>query len=294
MREVLILKGIPASGKTHWAKQKIKNNPGIYKRINKDDLREMLDASHWTGSNEKFVLKTRDWLIVQALDNGKSVIVDDTNIHPKHEVRIRDIINQYNNDHDSNVQVKVKDFHVELETAIKRDKKRLNSVGVRIIKKMYNDMYKKGDPSEVHYTDQDDSLTRIVLSDIDGTVALKSDRSPYDGSRIKEDTPNKPVINILRTYKKMGILIVLLSGRSDSCMALTKEWLEENDVPYDLLLMRKDGDNRKDAIVKRELYDKFIKDKFYIEFILDDRNQVVDLWRKELHLPCFQVYYGDF
>ncbi|WP_157976840.1 phosphatase domain-containing protein [Taibaiella helva] len=54
------------------------------------------------------------------------------------------------------------------------------------------------------------------------------------------------------------------------------------------------GDSRKNAIVKKQLFDEAIRDRYYIEFVLDDRNQVVDMWRDELKLPSFQVYYGDF
>ena len=46
--------------------------------------------------------------------------------------------------------------------------------------------------------------------------------------------------------------------------------------------------------VKIDMYNQFVKDKFDVEFVLDDRNQVVDMWRKELNLKCFQVNYGDF
>lgn len=45
---------------------------------------------------------------------------------------------------------------------------------------------------------------------------------------------------------------------------------------------------------KKELFEAHIARKFYIEFVLDDRDQVVDLWRNELGLTCFQVNYGDF
>jgi hypothetical protein len=43
-----------------------------------------------------------------------------------------------------------------------------------------------------------------------------------------------------------------------------------------------------------EIYFEHINDQFYVEFVLDDRNQVVDTWRKDLKLNCFQVNYGDF
>ena len=58
--------------------------------------------------------------------------------------------------------------------------------------------------------------------------------------------------------------------------------------------MRATGDVRKDWIVKKELYKAHVKGQYFINFILDDRNQVVDLWRLDLGLPCLQVNYGDF
>jgi hypothetical protein len=58
--------------------------------------------------------------------------------------------------------------------------------------------------------------------------------------------------------------------------------------------MRKAKDYRKDAIIKREIFDREISGKYRIEFVLDDRDQVVDMWRKDLKLNCFQVNYGNF
>ncbi|KKL23847.1 hypothetical protein LCGC14_2421320, partial [marine sediment metagenome] len=53
MKQVTILKGLPASGKTTWAIGQIIKNPGKCKRINKDDLREMFDCGQWSRDNEK-------------------------------------------------------------------------------------------------------------------------------------------------------------------------------------------------------------------------------------------------
>lgn len=58
--------------------------------------------------------------------------------------------------------------------------------------------------------------------------------------------------------------------------------------------MRASEDYRKDAVIKKEIFKREIQNQFYVEFLLDDRNQVVDMWRKELQLACFQVNYGDF
>ena len=56
--------------------------------------------------------------------------------------------------------------------------------------------------------------------------------------------------------------------------------------------MRQDGDFRRDDIVKQEILDKYI-DKDRVLFVLDDRDQVVDMWRRN-GLTCFQVAEGDF
>jgi hypothetical protein len=57
--------------------------------------------------------------------------------------------------------------------------------------------------------------------------------------------------------------------------------------------MRDEKDFKPDYIVKLDIYKRFIQNKFNIQFVLEDRNQVVEMYR-DLGLPCFQVYYGDF
>ena len=57
--------------------------------------------------------------------------------------------------------------------------------------------------------------------------------------------------------------------------------------------MRATGDNRNDAIVKNEIFDTYIRDKWNVVCVLDDRDRVVKRWR-ELGLACFQVNYGAF
>ena len=79
MRKVTILRGLPASGKSTWAKEKVGKSNCAIKRINKDNLRAMLDSSKYSKGNESYILQLRDHILLTALDLGKSVIVDDTN-----------------------------------------------------------------------------------------------------------------------------------------------------------------------------------------------------------------------
>ncbi len=292
MKKVIIAKGLPASGKSTWSKQLIQENPGVYKRINKDDLRAMLDDSHWSKGNEKFVLHARDTLIKYALSEGKHVIVDDTNLHPRHEIRIRQLVDNYKKETGQQIQVEIKFFEVSVEECIKRDLKRPISVGERVIRRMYRDFIAPKIVQQEKAIAQDENLPKAVICDLDGTLALLN-RNPYDASNCDKDELNDPVANIVKTFKEAGHQIVLVSGRSDEFKPQTLVFLEKNKIPYDALLMRRAADKRKDSEVKLEIYEQQIKDKYYIDFVLDDRNQVVDMWRS-LGLVCCQVAPGDF
>lgn len=140
------------------------------------------------------------------------------------------------------------------------------------------------------------------LVDIDGTLALRGDRSPYDWAKVGLDSPNKPVVTVARALAARSSLI-FMSGRMEQCREHTSVWLHTfacdhatlpvcfRDYP---LMMRKDGDNRPDQIVKRELYERRVAGIYEVEGVLDDRDRVVKMWREELGLTCLQVAPGNF
>lgn len=142
--------------------------------------------------------------------------------------------------------------------------------------------------------EQDTSLPKAIICDLDGTLALMDDRNPFDASKADKDRLNESVASTLRLFSQNGYEILLVSGREDRFKEPTIKFLEKHSISYNRLLMRKSKDYRKDSIVKREIYEGAIQGKYYVEFVLDDRDQVVDMWRQELGLSCFQVNYGDF
>ena len=132
------------------------------------------------------------------------------------------------------------------------------------------------------------TLTNAVICDLDGTLAIHDGRGPYEFWKCGTDLLNKQVASVL-----VGRRVIIVSGRDDSCLNETIKWLSSNEVEYECIFMRRTGDTRNDAIVKEEIYNRWIKDFYEIDFVLDDRNRVVDKWR-ELGLQCFQVAPGDF
>jgi uncharacterized HAD superfamily protein len=136
--------------------------------------------------------------------------------------------------------------------------------------------------------------TKAIICDIDGTLADMGKRKPYDFENVDQDKVKHATAEAVRVFHNAGYRIILFSGREDSSQTKTESWLKRNDIPYHELHMRKTKDFRKDAIIKKELYATYVKDKYEVLLVLDDRDQVVKMWREELGLTCFQVDYGNF
>jgi predicted kinase len=289
MKKVIMMRGLPGSGKSTYAKSLLAEMPNVYKRINRDELRAMFDNSHWSKGNEKYVKQVRDLLIIKALEEGKHVIVDDTNLATSNETHIRQMIEAFNKANNDSVQVELVEFDTPLEECIARDAKRPKPVGAKRIREMHRQHYAVKNTIE-----QDETLPKALICDLDGTLALLNGRNPFDAAKCEDDILNKPVAKVLKTFQDLGYKILFLSGRKEEHKPHTLRWLAQNNITFDMIELRKTDDGRMDAIVKKELFETHIAHKYYVEFVLDDRNQVVDLWRNELGLTCFQVNYGDF
>jgi len=143
------------------------------------------------------------------------------------------------------------------------------------------------------------SYSRIVIADLDGTlgdyghrVRLWKERKYHEFNRAgKDDKPIQPIVDILSCLPR-DTAVVVLTARSDDNREMTIKWLMDNDIRFDVLLMREDGDMRSDVKIKQELFEKWI-DEDKVWFVLEDRNICVDMWRG-LGLTCLQVAPGDF
>lgn len=140
---------------------------------------------------------------------------------------------------------------------------------------------------------QDGNLCYAILVDIDGTIAEKWDRSPFDWSRVSEDGPHHDIIHLVELIALWGYEVIFVSGRSEDCRKDTEIWLMEYfNIPTNLLFMRKSDDKRKDSYVKYDILQDLIK-SYNICYAIDDRDQVVKMWR-ESGIRCLQVAEWNF
>jgi predicted kinase len=290
VKYVFLTVGLQASGKTTWAEKFLLTHSN-YRRVNRDLLRrmafggEVMAQKTWKPKQEKLIVEMRDLMIMTYLKNGHSVIVDDTNLNPKILPHIQDLVCAGFGP----VIVEQVDFtDVPLYVCLERDKNRQNWVGEEVIKKTYY-QYLCQPPQEKVWGED---LPKIIVCDLDGTLAEIGDRDPYDASKCELDTLNGAVYDVLYSLESR-YPVVLISGRQEKDRLPTERWLVKHQVPYTALYMRETGDTRPDDVVKKELYEQHIKDKYFIHFVLDDRTRVVNLWRN-LGYKCFQVAPHDF
>ena len=127
--KLIALQGLQGSGKTTWALNMLAKHPGAFKRVNKDELRALLDGDRNARVSESFILEAEDMLVRLALHHGISVIVDDTNLNPFHVERLKAITQEF-----PGCEFEVNFFDVDIDECIRRDATREHSVGEKVIR----------------------------------------------------------------------------------------------------------------------------------------------------------------
>jgi len=263
--KIIFLKWLPASGKSSFAKEYVSNPKNNCNRVNKDDIRAMLNIWVWSKANEHQVLAIRDYIIIESLKNKKDIIVDDTNFALVHLERMKELAKEYW------AIVEEKYFDTDVYTCIERDSLRPNKVWKEVILDMYNKYIKKEKVYNEEWT--------VVIFDIDWTLARMDWRSPYEWEKVDTDKPVKQVVDVLNSLSRQYYDIYIVSWRDEICREKTENWLKENSIDYCTLFMRKEGDKRDDTIVKKEILGFIWKENVFAVF--DDRPKVVRFWRAE-------------
>jgi len=277
---IIMTRGLPASGKSTWAKEQVLAGGGFVKRVNKDELRAMVDASKHSNEREDEICGIRDMLVTRWVQQGKKVIVDDTNLHPSHEARLREIAKELN------VEFRIQDFTmVPFGTCLERNRNRERQVPELW---MFREWEKYLKPQQ----DAASQEYKAIICDLDGTLADLNGRSPYNASTCENDLLNEVVRDIWDTFPHNEYMKILVSGRSSIHREQTERWLTKNWISYHALYMREAGDSRADEIVKREIYDKNIRGMWHVHAVIDDRPKVIRMWQFDLGLPVINVGYG--
>lgn len=280
--KLVVLKGLPASGKSTFAEKLTAQG---FVRTNKDDIREQLYKGNWKRKDEKQVIRVRNQIVEDALSHNKSVVVDDTNLNPIH---IKDLANLAKK-HNAIFEVDDSFLSVPIEVCIKRDLKRDKSVGESVIRGMFHQYIKK----PVQLVEYEPNLPMCIIVDIDGTLAHMVDRNPYDWHKVQSDIVDAGVAHLVDAIGIMDYAkVFIFSGRSNGCRPETEEWLERNDIEYELLAMRPESRiSEDDRDIKADMLKEHVIGQYNVLFVVDDRPKVCRMWRDDFGLRVLQC--GD-
>jgi predicted kinase len=281
--------------------------------VSRDDIRESYfgpQGIKYSHEQEEIVTTVEETMVDAAVNAGKHVIIDAMHIRRKYRQKWAKVAVRLDV---PLVYFDMTDVSVE-ECIVRNGLRRLNgdrSVGEEFIRYYHRTFFSGNVPVETPESLVEalkevpkghdpvlwiPGLPEAVIVDIDGTVALHEGvRDPYDTTRYHLDKPNEPVIKLIQEehyglYNKL----IFVSGRDNKFHDVTLEWLYRNvKVPIEGLVMRPEGDTRRDDIVKLELFDNHIRGKYNVSRVYDDRDRVVKAWRS-INLLVLQVAEGNF
>lgn len=301
---IYVMQGPPAGGKSTKARE-IYNEDKLHRVIvNRDSIRDSR-GDYWVPEQESYISKLEEHAVRAAIESGLSPIIDATNLNPKTMQKWVDLALEYK------VDLTTIECVVPYQEALTRDSNRERPVG----KKVLRDFYKRYYPHLIAPMSDDRQMIKFtpgkrkaIIVDIDGTVALRNNRSPFDYARVGEDSVDHRMAHLLRNLicecEEYDVFFVTGREAVDNCREDTIKWINDNIYSHTWegimgpeynwkLFMRDEGDHRSDEIVKKEIYENHIAPYYDVVCVFEDRNRVVKMWRG-LGLLVAQVWDGDF
>lgn len=303
MKKLTIMRGLPASGKSTYAKSVASRDPQNTLIVSRDSIRRtVFNETQKTVLNHKLeqrVTKLQEALVTAALEAGRHVIIDDTNLRARYARRWATLA------HSLGAPYEVVSLKKELHDLHRLNDRRPKEEQVpqQVITDLWNRFPQNKWPEIKHDEPKPEPIHELYVPnyelppayvfDIDGTLAVIGGRDPYDASRAMEDESNFAVAEVMLNLLEANNSIILLTGRQEKDREVTEEWLYHNYGFSQPLFMRETSDQRPDWLVKSELFDTCVAPYYNVQAVFDDRDSVVKMWR-ERGITCFQVNYGDF
>lgn len=292
-QKILMLRGIPGTGKTDAAFAWVAENKGWHMRVSRSDISEQLYGRFYDTLTDEHELATvshmQHSMVNGALKAHLSVVIDDPNLDAQTIREWMSLADRYK------VKFENRDFEADFTTALRN-----TQMPEEAFRKHYNFTVKgklapMPEKPEVQHLDAttftyvpDESLPPAYICDLDGTVFKMVGRSPFAYHRVDED---ELIENVARVVKILAghAEIVFMTGREDVCRELSKVTLESHGFVVNYMYMRPEGDkDTPDQQLKLDLFNEHVRHNFNVLGVFDDRRKVCKMW-EEIGLTLFRV-----
>lgn len=296
-REVIIMRGPSASGKSTDAKQRLISDK-TYARVCQDNLRYMInDYADFNRKIEEAITPVEYHAAENFLLSGYNIIWDNTFVRPKHLKGVLNLLDKLRYYRGFDIQIDTIDYsNQDIETLVNRDQNNDRiSVGREVIEKqveyaiqnkeqfysLIDEFHSQpvGYFMDIHQFDE--FKQDAIVMDIDGTLALIGDRGPFDWQNVDKDYVNPIMKHFIDLENNLGNNIILMSGRSEDAREKTISWLNKFNIHYDYLFMRPANNYEKDDKIKKQLFDNQVGGFFNVYRAYDDRLTTTQVWHNK-------------
>jgi predicted kinase len=290
MPKLVLLVGPPGSGKSTMARKMVIDQG--FERFNQDEQGK--------GHLHDFDI---------AVFDRKDIVVDRMNFNKQQRSRYLDIAKS------KGYETEIVVLHENYRTCFERVMSRQGHETIKDEKNAraalgtFFGKYERpeaGEADKITFLYPEGPKEKVIVCDLDGTLCdvehrrhhvRKPDGVKKDWVSFFKEIPNDPINmwckDIIEKFDATGLPTVFCSGRSTNEQRHTKDWLEKHGLGKFPLYMRDRHDSRQDSIVKEIILDFELLTRYVPYFMIDDRKQVVEMWRKR-GFVCLQCDEGDF
>lgn len=324
--KLVLTSGLPGSGKTTKALKMVSEDPQNIIRANRDDIRTSLFGEKYhlgqpDKKSENSVSHVQQEIIKKGLREGKTVIVDDTNLSPRRIMPLVKLAKDYKADFE----------HISVDVPVAECKKRNNARGDaggrRVPDEVIDAMASSAYGSDGHLKDfvfadngnvfavekttpgmkkieefnnraENNTPKKgkaVVILDMDGTLfnnekdavqylgkkGQKKDFRSFYTGIVKAPVNSKVRDLVNDMYENDDLTVIAVTGRSDDYAAELIQALDNSGAKISQLIMKREGDNRPSSEHKRDTVDKLQESGVIVVHAIDDRAQDLNMYAQK-------------
>lgn len=308
---LILLVGIAGCGKSTFAAEHFRAD----EVLSSDECRELVSGDPNDQSATGDAFDVLNFVTGKRLKRRRLTVIDATNLSGRERARFIGLAQKFD------VPTVAVVLDLPFEVCLDRDANRADrTVGEEVLRRQYGTLRENFDrlhdephdsvtvldsteevaavefdrrgPSQrsADAPDGDSAPPPAVVIDLDGTLASNQwrehfvDRDEPDWhaffASMEHDAPVPPLVELTRWLSR-DVEVIVVTGRPADWEPTVRRWLGEHGVMYDELFMRPADDHRPDHVMKRHLFEDAISPRWNVRLVVDDRDQVVEMWRDQ-------------
>lgn len=266
MLKLIIIRGLPYSGKTNKAIELLKQHENII-RLSKEDLARMLFCNLDKAiniENKKYIVDLFNKAFNRAILSRKSIILDDINISDN-AVKYYSFIAKQNN-----YKVEIVNNSIDLQQCLLQDVLSNDPIGKERIKKLAINNINLSDDEFIIYDLScvlNNDERKKLCTDLSGNIEYDNF---YDPQLVSMDILDVSISKSITRDYETGFKIVIITDIPESLSNQVLKKLDHYDILFSSILFRDDLDKSDPSRAKINILKKYIDHELCVGLLTND------------------------